>query len=102
MKTCFGILYSPRAKECQICQHTEVCFEKTGVVKRPAVRSGYGVAILQIIFHCKRITVTDLKKELARRFGGKDPNVYYHLGVLKDQNLVDMQICGRKRFYTLR
>lgn len=100
---CFGKLYSVRAKECQICQDSIECWQNCGAsVLRSVIKSGYTIAVIKIISGKKRVTVNEIKQELVERFSGKELNVYYYLGVLKKHGLIDVEIEGRQRFYSLR
>jgi len=100
---CFGKLYSAKAKECQICRHSVSCWDVFSETPRRFVStSGYTIAIMTIIKEGKEVTVGQIKARMEERFKGKELNIYYYLGVLKKQGLVDVTIKGRQRLYSLR
>jgi len=102
-KHCFGKLYDHRAKECQICCSVESCWVATPSLQgRPVIKSGYALAIANIISTKQEATVEVIKDELAKRFGKDERNIYYYLTMLKKEGLVDVQIKGRQRYYTVR
>jgi len=106
MKThpnCFALLYNHKAKECQICQYSEGCLEAFPTSnKKPVIKNGYTIAIANIISLKKKATVNEIQEELAKRFAGKELNIYYYLSLLKKQGMVDVTIEGRQRYYSLR
>jgi len=57
---------------------------------------------MTIIKEHKTATVEHIKEVMVERFGGKELNIYYYLGVLKKQGLIDVSIQGRQRLYSLR
>lgn len=101
MPNCFGILYDRRAKECQICQYCIECWNQTGEPKKKTISNGISIAILNFVLKKESVSVEEVKVELKYKFG-KDVNVHYYLGLLKEQGLVQMKVQGRKRYYTLR
>jgi len=69
---------------------------------RPVIKSGYALAIANIISTKRRATVEEIKEELVKRFGKDERNIYYYLSMLKKEGLIDVQIRGRQRYYTVR
>ena len=103
LPTCFSQLYDHRAKECQICNHSIACWAATGN-KGPtsSIKNGHCLSVINIIGQRRKATVAEIKEELDKRFSDKDLNVYYYLGQLKKQGLIDVTIEGRQRYYSLR
>jgi len=100
---CFGTLYNTKAKECQVCSDSIACWEKWVTLdKRSVIITGYGMSILNIISQKQRITVNEIKEELKVRFPEKELNIYYYLGNLKKTGMINVQIKGRQRFYSVR
>lgn len=102
-KMCLGQLYNPKAKECQLCTESIQCYGNyQSSTRKIVIKNGHGLAIMAIIRDVKKATVVDLKKGLTERFPGKAINVYYYIGVLKKQGIIDVHIVGRQRYYVLR
>ena len=101
--SCFGLAYNYRVKECQICKHSEACWQAySSSCKKPVIKNGYTIALVNVISQKKKATVNEIQAELSKRFQGKELNIYYYLSVLKKQGLIDVTIEGRQRFYSLR
>jgi len=100
---CFGELYNAQVKECQVCKYSMQCWEKMKQkgINHSSVHSGYVLAVITIIAKGKQVTVTDIQTEMLKRFG-KEFNIYYYIGVLKKKGLIDVNIAGRQRYYSLR
>jgi DNA-binding PadR family transcriptional regulator len=79
------------------------CWNATGD-KGPSasIKNGHCLSVINIIAQKRRATVAEIKEELDARFSDKDLNVYYYLGQLKKQGLIDVTIEGRQRYYSLR
>ena len=101
--TCFGLHYNTKAKECQVCEDVIDCWEEWSALSRKSViTTGYGVSILNIISQGGKVTVNEIKDVLKERFADKELNVYYYLGNLKKSGMVNVEIKGRQRFYSVR
>lgn len=101
--SCFGAQYNTRAKECQICEHAIACWLVWSTSEQKSViTTGYGLSILNIISIKGKVTVKEIKEVLEERFPGKDLNIYYYLGNFKKAGMVNVDIEGRQRFYSVR
>jgi len=100
-------MYNLKAKECQICFFAIRCWQEQQEQEgssslKPVRKNGCSLAVLNIIATKGKATANEIKDELAIRFRNKDLNIYYYLGVLKSQGVIDMDISGRQRYYSVR
>lgn len=100
-RACFATQYDFRAKECQICEDSVLCWS-SGSLEKSVTHNGYIIAILKIIAENKKATVQDIKEGLLKRFGKVELNIYYYLNLLKRSGQIDIKISGRQRNYTIR
>jgi len=100
--SCYGVEYNTRAKECQVCSQAIPCWEIWNMLsKKSVIKNGYGTSILNIISQRERVTVNEINKTLSVRFPGKELNIYYYLGILKKSGLINVEIEGRQRYYSI-
>lgn len=98
--SCFRKLYSPRAKECQICLYAETCCKKSPV-KRERLNA-VSLAIINILASSNGCELIQLQKELSILLPKQSANIYPYINSLKMKNYIGVRVKGRKRVYYVK
>lgn len=99
-RRCFQRLYSPAARECQVCEQTQACSEATITSQRPV--NGYMSVLLELLHERTEVTTAEIDARFSERFSGQKINFYYYIASLKREGLLTVRIDGRQRYYRLR